>query len=114
MNNQFKTNLKYIKDELNKTEKNWKKEKIKRFNRISGYFNIPDDCVAKSMLITVIGCNDIQIDNYGKIEKCSDSEIILCNEYERIYICGSNMKILCYTPNEIAIRGIIGSININK
>lgn len=110
----LREDLAYIKAEINKTEKKWKKNSFNRTMRISEHFNIPEEVFSNNFIMTVIANNEVMIENYGKITDYSNDYVeMLCCE-KCIRISGQCLKITCYTEDEIIIKGIICNINFGS
>ncbi|MGN0164726.1 MAG: YabP/YqfC family sporulation protein [Lachnospiraceae bacterium] len=110
----IKKDLAYIKAEINNTEKKWRKHSFNRTMRISEYFNIPCEVFQNNCIITVIGHNEIMIENYGRISDYSDTCVaFICCECT-IQISGECLKITCYTEDEVIIKGIIKNISFGS
>ena len=110
-NNQLKEDLAYIKHQLNKTEKNWKRSAQTRVTRISEQFSIPPEIFNSEMIISLINNSKLIIENYGKVIDYSEESIRISNKSLSLTICGSCLKITCYTEQEIIIKGCIKSVS---
>lgn len=110
----LKEDLAYIKAELNKTERKWKKNSFSRTMRISECFNIPEEVFSNNFIMTVIANNEVMIENYGKITDYSNDyvEMLCCGKCIRI--SGQCLKITCYTEDEIIIKGTLCNINFGS
>lgn len=67
----------------------------------------PEDCVKGTLLVSVQGQNRICIENFRGISSYTSEEIRLVARQKKICITGCNLKIDCYTKEEIEISGRI-------
>lgn len=72
--------------------------------------NLPKDLILGAMNIRVIGKWEAYIENYKSIIEYTDSVIKLQGKNTRLKIIGKNMKINCYTKEDMHISGIINEI----
>ncbi len=106
----IKEDLAYIKHQLNKSEKSWKRNAQTRATRISEQFSIPSEIINSEMLINLINNSKLIIENYGKVIDYSNDLIRISNKNFGLTISGTCLKITCYTEHEIIIKGQIKSI----
>jgi sporulation protein YqfC len=67
-----------------------------------------------SSKITVHDNKIIYVENYKCILSAGDSEILIKTKKNIISVCGAELKIEYYCPEEIKISGEIGNINIKN
>ena len=109
----LREDLAYIKAEINRSEKKWKKNSFNRTMRISDYFNIPNEVFENNFIMTVISNNEVMIENYGRVSDYSNQCVEMICMNKKIKIIGECLKITCYTEEEIIIKGIIRNITFD-
>ncbi len=72
--------------------------------------NLPKDLMLGAMNIKVIGKWEACIENYKSIIEYTDCVIKLQGKNTRLKIIGKNLKINCYTKEDMHIYGIINEI----
>lgn len=75
---------------------------------------LPRDIAFHDTILTVIGQNEMSIENYRSILKFHMEEILVQCVHGRILIKGKNLRICRYTPEEMNVKGIIQEISINR
>lgn len=76
--------------------------------------DIPRDIAFHDTILTLIGQNEMCIENYRSILKFQAEEILIQCVHGKILIKGKNLKIRYYTPEEMKLKGIIQEISINR
>ena len=74
-----------------------------------------DDVLLKGPFITILG-NKVQIENYKKIYKVSDSEIIILfkSSYNNMVVQGENLRLVLASTYMLIISGTILNIKYPK
>lgn len=75
---------------------------LKGINNIMG---LPEENISDVIKITVIGNDDINIENYGRLLLYTDNEISVKNDDGIIKIVGNGLKIEAIDKNYIGVRG---------
>ena len=76
---------------------------IKGINNIMG---LPEETVSDVIKITIVGNDDINIENYGRLLLYTDEEIAVKTSDGIIRIAGNNLKIESIDKNYIEVKGI--------
>ena len=71
---------------------------------------LPKDVLEGAFIISMTGNRELIIENIKSIINFQSDTIILQCKKNRIQIMGNNMKIECYTNDEIKINGLINEI----
>lgn len=71
---------------------------------------IPEDLAYREVLLTVTGRESVIIENYKSILKYTAQEVELLTFRGRLKLCGKNLEILSFTPEEMQIKGRICGI----
>lgn len=75
---------------------------------------IPRDLALKESVFTVTGSSRIRIENYRSILRYEPQELIVLTFSGKLVIHGKSLKILCYTPQEMQIQGILSEIILEQ
>lgn len=76
--------------------------------------DIPKDVVLGTSILTVLGTNEICIENYRGIIEYTDILIRVQTKEKQIKIQGKQLQIEYYTNEEMKIKGYIHSIEYSK
>jgi len=79
-------------------------------NRITDASGMPKDVVLGVPLATVIGQNEVRIENYRGILEYTDKLIRVQTKLGKIHVCGRGLQIEYYTNDEMKITGHIVAI----
>ena len=72
--------------------------------------DLPKDLLLGAMNIRVTGKWEAFVENYKTIIEYTDSVIKLQGKNTRLKIIGKNLKISCYTKEDMQVKGIINEI----
>lgn len=122
MNKKMKSHHKKFKEISNKDlytklEKDKKKEEAERITyleRISNSLRLPSDLLAGAPIITVIGKNEICVENYKGILEYSNTYIKILTKIGRVQIEGKKLCIEYFTKEEMKITGIIHKLDYSN
>lgn len=92
-------------NKIKKKEKVEKKEREAYLNILSSTLNIPTDILAGDPIITIIGRNEITIENYKRIIEYTSKNIKIKTNIGNILIQGKDMKISYFGEDEMKIAG---------
>ncbi len=79
-------------------------------NRTASALHIPQDVIPGEPVITMVGRQNLHIENYRRIEYFSEQEIRLRAKTCRVAVCGKRLRIEYYTKDEMMIGGQIISV----
>ena len=71
---------------------------------------LPADLAYSEPIVTLTGTPEALIENYKCILVYTESEIVILTLRGKVSICGKNLEILWYTPQEMKITGTISSV----
>lgn len=87
--------------------------KLKRIS--TKKLDLPVDVTLNLPKITMVGFNQIYIENYHEVVRFTEDHLLLYLENKYIKIAGTDLKIRSILPEEIFIEGLIKQIDyINK
>ncbi len=101
---------------LKKKEKTEDKERESYLNMLSSTLNLPSDILTGAPIITLIGTNEISVENYKRIIEYTKNNIKILTNVGIVSFGGKNLKILYFGNDEIKISGRFNQIqygNIN-
>ena len=75
---------------------------------------VPTDLAWKDSLVTLTGSHQAVVENFRKLVKCSDCEMIVRCRDGIMIIRGKRLKIDRFLPEEILISGAITGIQIER
>lgn len=78
--------------------------------RIVDALELPKDLCLGALNVKLVGQYEAYIENYRSIIEYSDSVIKLQGKNSRISISGKNMKIVCFTKDDMRIKGYIQEV----
>ena len=92
-----------------------KKEKLekKEFHpgrKLMETLKLPKDMMTGASIVTVIGKEEVLVENYRGIIEYSSESIVLQGKNCRIMICGCRLFISYYTNEDMKIEGMISLI----
>lgn len=96
---------------LDKDRKREKKERVSYLEALSNTLNLPSDILAGSPIITVIGRNEISVENYKRIIEYTDKSIKIQTNIGSVWIQGKYLKISYFANDEMKITGKFHSIH---
>ena len=71
---------------------------------------LPRDMMMGASIVTVVGNEQVMVENYRGILEYTESCVMLQGKACRIAICGCNLKIAYYTNEDMKIEGKISEI----
>lgn len=71
---------------------------------------LPADLAYSEPIVTLTGTTEALIENYKCILVYTESEIVILTLRGKVSICGKNLEILWYTPQEMKITGTISAV----
>lgn len=89
---------------------------VRRMQENSSHFSLtslarslqfPQDCMKGSLSLVLEGQNRVCVENFRGISSYTAEEIKLTTNRKKICITGKNLKIDCYSRDEIEISGCI-------
>ena len=86
----------------------------KRVNRLSQLLDIPQELDNKKTKITVLSFEEILIENYKGIMEYEEFFIKINTEIGVININGFNMNLEQMTNEDIIVKGVINSIDLER
>lgn len=72
---------------------------------------LPKDILLGASIITLVGKNELLIENYKGILDYKEDCILIQGKHERIKVEGRKLVILSYTKEEMKIGGIIREVS---
>lgn len=85
-----------------------RKENLKE--HFAGVLEIPGDLAYQEPIVTVIGRDQAVVENYRSILRYTREEIVLITLRGKLTICGKCLRIPCYTPWEMQVKGCISKV----
>lgn len=83
-------------------------------NGLVSVLEVPGDLAWKDTLITLTGSHQAVVENYRKLIKCSDREMILRCQEGCLVIQGRNLKISRFETEEMSVTGQIIGIRMES
>ena len=90
------------------------KEKNNKLNRINQLLELPRDISENEPKITIIGFDQMLIENYKGILEYEEFYIKISTNIGTININGFNLSLDQVTEDDISIKGIIENIDIER
>lgn len=91
-----------------------KRKKQKKYSKLDNLLELPREVASSDIKITIIGFNEILIENYKNILEYQDI-IIKINTFEgTVTIYGFNLKLEQMTDEDIKVKGKIDTIEFEK
>lgn len=75
---------------------------------------VPKDVALGLPILTITGHTELCVENYRGITEYTDQVIRLTSRCGQIKITGWHLEIVCYTSDEMKIRGQIGTITYHS
>lgn len=72
--------------------------------------SLPKDVVMGASVVTVLGSDEVIIENYRGIIEYTDSLVRVQTKGKQIRLCGKRLQVEYYTNDEMKITGCICSI----
>ncbi len=91
-----------------------KKNKKKNFSRIDAFLEMPKEVVSDEPKFTIIGFNEVLVENYKNILEYEDYFIKINTYIGVVNINGFNLKLEELTQDDIMVRGKIDSIDFEN
>lgn len=95
---------------LKKKEKLEDKERESYLNMLSSTLNLPSDILTGAPIITLIGKNEISVENYKRIIEYTNINIKILTNVGSVLIEGKDLKILYFAGDEMKITGRFSKI----
>ena len=92
-------------NKIKKREKREEKERESYLNILSSTLNLPSDILTGDPIITIIGRNEISIENYRRIIEYTSKNIKILTNIGSISIQGKDIKISYFGKDEMKIAG---------
>lgn len=109
-----KSNFTSFYRDLKKKEKEDDKDRETYLNMLSNTLNLPSDILAGAPIITIIGKNEVSIENYKRIIEYTNNNIEILTNVGRVWFQGKNLKISYFMKDEMKITGRLESIEYGK
>jgi sporulation protein YqfC len=77
---------------------------------MSAFAELPQDVVRKSVIVTLVGKNQLRIENFKTILEYDEDKAKIRTRDGIVYVTGSNLKVNYFNCEEIKITGIIQEI----
>ena len=95
-----------------KTEGEYMKKKLS--NKIGRILEFPKEISERTPKITIVGFNEMLIENYKGIIEYEEFYIKVSTEIGNININGFNLKLEQVTEDDILVKGIVESFDIDR
>ena len=91
-----------------------KRKKPKKYSKLDSILEIPREVVSSDIKITIMGFNELLIENYKNILEYQDI-LIKLNTFEgALTIYGFNLKLENLTDEDIKVKGKIDTIEFER
>ena len=91
-----------------------KRRKPKKYSKLDGLLEIPREVASSDVKITIMGFDELLIENYKNILEYQDI-LIKVNTFEgAVTIYGFNLKLEQMTDEDIKVKGKIDSIEFER
>ena len=87
---------------------------MRNYSRISKFLEIPREVVSNIPKITIVGFEEILIENFKGILEYEDFFVRVCTSIGIININGFNLKLNQMTDDDIEVTGKIENIDFEK
>lgn len=74
---------------------------------------LPKDLVLGALNIRLIGRYEAYIENYKSIIEYNDKTISLLGRNSKLTIMGENLRIVCFTKDDMRIKGCLHRVELN-
>lgn len=91
-----------------------KKHKRKQYTKLDSLLEMPREVVSSDVKITILGFNEVFIENYKNILEYGDIFIKINTFDGTIHIHGFNLKLEQMTDDDIKVTGMIDSIDFEE
>lgn len=91
-----------------------KKHKRKQYSKLDSLLEMPREVVSSDVKITILGFNEIFIENYKNILEYGDVFVKINTFDGTIHIHGFNLKLEQMTDDDIKVTGKIDSIDFEE
>lgn len=91
-----------------------KKHKKKQYTKLDSLLEMPREVVSSDVKITILGFNEILIENYKNILEYGDIFVKINTFDGTIHIHGFNLKLEQMTDDDIKVTGKIDSIDFEE
>lgn len=91
-----------------------KNKKIGLKESIAKTLQLPDDLAFRESILTLIGNNELLIENYKKIMEYTSHNLLIQTEHCKLRIRGERIEICYYTSDEMKVTGCFSSILYEK
>ena len=78
--------------------------------RIVDALELPKDLCLGAFNIKLIGQYEVYVENYRSIIEYNSSDIKLQGKHNRLSINGRNLRIICFTKDDMRIKGFIQEV----
>ena len=75
---------------------------------------LPKDLMLGAMNVKLVGQYEAYIENYKSILEYNDKMIIIDGKNTRVTIVGDKLRIICFTKDDMRIKGCIYQVNFGK
>lgn len=76
--------------------------------------DLPKDVVEHASILTVLGRNELSVENYRGILEYTDALIRVQTRGGQIRIKGKHLQILYYTNDEMKVTGVLSSLEFTE
>lgn len=91
-----------------------KKHKRKQYSKLDSLLDMPREVVSTDVKVTILGFNEILIENYKNILEYGDVFVKINTFDGTIHINGFNLKLEQMTDDDIKVIGKIDSIDFEE
>ena len=84
--------------------------KKNNFRKIDSILEMPKEIYTNEPKITIVGFNEMLIENYKGILECTDESVVIATGRCRIRFQGKHLHVEYYTNEEMKIEGMIQKI----
>ena len=91
-----------------------KKHKRKQYSKLDSLLDMPREVVSTDVKVTILGFNEILIENYKNILEYGDIFVKINTFDGTIHINGFNLKLEQMTDDDIKVIGKIDSIDFEE
>lgn len=88
--------------------------KVKKSNKINAYLELPEEVVSNKPKITIVGFNEMLIENYKSILEYEDFYIKINTHIGAVNINGFNLRLKEMTGDDIMVTGNIDSFDFES
>ena len=88
------------------------KEQIRE--KLASAASMPKDVVLGASVVTMLGRNEVSIENYRGIIEYTDTLIRVQTKHGQVRLCGKRLQIEYYTNDEMKITGRVISVEFGE